>query len=60
MPGWASFPWSSLVLAPLVPLGVWMGLWLQSKVNQVWFYRIAQTCLFLTGIQLIYQGINSG
>ena len=51
---------TSLVLAPLVPLGVWLGFWLQTKVNQKWFYRIAENCLLLTGIQLFYQGINSG
>ena len=47
---------TSLLLAPLVPLGVWLGLWLQNRVNTVWFYRISQICLFLTGLQLIYQG----
>lgn len=51
---------TSLALAPLVPLGVWIGLWLQHRVNQLWFYRITQTCLLLTGIQLIYQGTKSG
>jgi uncharacterized membrane protein YfcA len=47
---------TSLVLAPLVPLGVWLGLWLQQRINTVWFYRISQACLFATGLQLIYQG----
>jgi uncharacterized membrane protein YfcA len=47
---------TSLALAPLVPLGVWFGLWLQKRIETVWFYRIAQTCLFATGLQLIYQG----
>lgn len=47
---------TSLVLAPLVPLGVWLGLWLQNRIDTVWFYRIAQACLFATGVQLIYQG----
>ncbi len=47
---------TSLVLAPLVPLGVWLGLWLQNRINTVWFYRITQLCLFATGVQLIYQG----
>jgi hypothetical protein len=51
---------TSLVLAPLVPVGVWAGLWLQQKVNQFWFYRIARICLLLTGIQLIYEGISRG
>jgi uncharacterized membrane protein YfcA len=47
---------TSFLLAPLVPLGVRLGMWLQNKINLVWFYRISQTCLFVTGLQLIYQG----
>jgi hypothetical protein len=27
-------------------------------VNHERFYRIAQTCLLLTGLQLIYQGLT--
>jgi uncharacterized protein len=47
---------ASLVLVPLVPLGVHLGRWLQSRVNRVVFYRIAEVGLFLNGLQLIYQG----
>jgi uncharacterized membrane protein YfcA len=47
---------TSFVLAPLVPLGVRLGMWLQDRINLVWFYRISQGCLFITGIQLVYQG----
>ena len=47
---------TSLLLAPLVPVGVWMGLWLQKAASPVWFYRIARMALLLTGLQLIYQG----
>lgn len=47
---------TSLVFAPLVPAGVWLGLWLQKRVNQLWFYRITQIGLLITGLQLIYQG----
>jgi uncharacterized membrane protein YfcA len=47
---------TSLMLSPLAPAGVWLGLWLQKRINHEWFYRIAQSCLFLTGLQLIYQG----
>ncbi len=50
---------TSLALAPLVPIGVWLGVWLQIRVNHLWFYRITQVCLLLTGIQLIYQGVYS-
>jgi uncharacterized protein len=46
---------ASAVLAPLVPFGVWLGVYLQGRLNQTWFYRVAQTGLFLTGLQLIYQ-----
>jgi uncharacterized membrane protein YfcA len=48
---------TSLLLSPLAPAGVWLGLWMQSRVNHEWFYRIAQSCLFLAGLQLIYQGV---
>lgn len=48
---------TSLMLAPLVPVGVWIGLWLQKQASPTWFYRIAQGALFLTGMQLIYQGV---
>lgn len=47
---------TSLVLAPVVPLGVWLGLLLQQKVNKVWFYRIVQICMLLTGFLLMFQG----
>lgn len=51
---------SSLLLAPLVPIGVWLGIWLQDRVSQAWFYRITQVCLFVTGIQLTIQGVYGG
>jgi hypothetical protein len=50
---------TSLALAPLVPVGVWLGMWLQKRINQFWFYRITQVGLLLIGAQLIYQGIFS-
>lgn len=50
---------TSLVLAPLVPLGVRLGMWMQDRVNMTWFYRISQTCLFVTGLQLIWHGAGN-
>lgn len=47
---------ASLMLAPLVPLGVRLGVWLQQRVSTVWFFRIAQAGLLLTGLQLMWQG----
>jgi uncharacterized protein len=48
---------TSAVLAPLVPLGVWLGLWLHHRVNQVLFYRLMEVFLLATGAQLIWQGV---
>lgn len=47
----------SLMLAPIVPLGVWSGLWLQSRVNHGWFYRIARLGMLLAGVQLIWRNL---
>lgn len=48
---------TSLLLAPLVPIGVYVGLWLHRRFDQTWFYRITQIGLFLTGLQLIYAAL---
>jgi uncharacterized protein len=50
---------TALILAPLVPLGVWLGFWLQGRINQKWFYRVAQIGVLVTGLQLIYQGTTA-
>jgi uncharacterized membrane protein YfcA len=43
----------SLVLLPLVPLGVWLGVWLNRRVSELWFTRLIYLFTFLTGLQLI-------
>ncbi|KIP99677.1 MULTISPECIES: sulfite exporter TauE/SafE family protein [Pseudomonas] len=47
----------SLMLAPIVPLGVWAGLWLQPRINHTWFYRIARLGMLIAGLQLIWKNI---
>jgi uncharacterized membrane protein YfcA len=47
---------TSLVLSPLAPLGVWMGLKLHDRVNEKLFYNLAYFFLFLTGLKLLYDG----
>ena len=47
----------SLALAPIVPLGVYSGLWLQSRINHTWFYRIARIGMLIAGLQLIWKNI---
>jgi uncharacterized membrane protein YfcA len=44
----------SLYLMPLVPLGVWLGVWLNRRFNQTWFVRVIMITLLLSGLQLIF------
>ena len=43
----------SLYFLPLVPIGVWLGVWLNRRFNETWFVRVVLVALFLSGIQLI-------
>jgi uncharacterized membrane protein YfcA len=49
----------SLILAPLAPLGVWIGLKLHDRVNEKLFYNLAYTFLFITGVKLLYDGFST-
>ena len=49
---------TALVLSPLVPLGVYLGLWLHRRVNERLFFRLFYLLLLATGIQLIWEGIR--
>ncbi len=42
-----------VVLAPLVFMGVWLGVRLNQRFNDVWFNRAILIILLLTGIQLV-------
>lgn len=44
---------TALVLSPLVPLGVFVGLRLNRVLSEVLFYRIIYTATFLIGLKLI-------
>ena len=48
---------TSLVLMPLAPLGVWAGVWLARRIRPTWFYRLAYTGMFLTGVKLLWDGL---
>jgi hypothetical protein len=45
--------WRSAAYLPLVPLGVWLGLWLNRRVPQALFVRLIYLFTLLTGLQLI-------
>ena len=47
---------TSLVLLPLAPLGVWMGVRLARRISPEWFYRILYAGMFLTGCKLVWDG----
>lgn len=48
---------TSLLLSPLVPLGVWLGVKLHTRTNQVLFYRVIYVALFFTGAKLTHDGV---
>jgi uncharacterized membrane protein YfcA len=49
---------TSLVLMPLAPIGVWLGVWLTRRIASTWFYRLAYSGMFLTGVKLLYDGMK--
>jgi len=49
---------TSLVLIPLAPVGIWLGVWLTKRIDSGWFYRIAYTGMFLTGAKLLSDGLR--
>jgi uncharacterized protein len=49
---------TSLLLLPLAPIGVWLGVKLTRYVSANWFYRLAYTGMFLTGTKLLYDGLR--
>lgn len=52
---------TSLILLPVVPLGVWLGWKLIKVIDPELFYKICYVLLFIAGIKLIYDGaVGSG
>jgi uncharacterized membrane protein YfcA len=49
---------TSLVLLPIAPIGVWIGVRLARRINQVLFYRFLYTGMALTGIKLIWDAVK--
>lgn len=49
---------TSLVLLPLAPLGVWIGVGLTRRVSSVLFYRMAYAGMGLTGLKLLWDGLK--
>lgn len=49
---------TALVLLPLAPVGVWLGIWLVRRVSNDLFYRLAYAGMFLTGVKLLWDGLK--
>lgn len=49
---------TALVLIPLAPLGVWLGIWATRRIDSGWFYRVAYAGMFLTGTKLLWDGLR--
>ena len=49
---------TSLVLVPLAPLGVWVGVRIAKRIDPTLFYRILYLGMFLTGVKLIWDAVR--
>ncbi|MGV2989851.1 sulfite exporter TauE/SafE family protein [Vibrio sp. E150_011] len=48
---------TALVLMPLAPVGVKLGVWLLHRVSQLWVYRLCYVFLFISGLKLTIDGL---
>ncbi len=53
---WRNFA-TSMLLLPLAPMGVWMGVKLARRVSQLLFYRLLYVGMFLTGAKLLSDAV---
>jgi uncharacterized membrane protein YfcA len=49
---------TSLILAPLVPLGVWLGMRILRRIPERPFYLFATAALGLSGVQLLWSALG--
>jgi len=49
---------TSLVLLPIAPFGVWFGVWLARRIDQLVFYRLIYLGMFLTGVKLVWDAVG--
>ena len=68
MAKWVPYAWlgllslgnlaTSLVLLPLAPLGVWIGVRVARRISPQLFYRFVLWGMFLTGCKLLWDGLH--
>lgn len=49
---------TSAGLAPIGVLGIFCGIWLRKRIAETLFYRLCYGFLFVTGLKLLYDGVN--
>jgi len=49
---------TSLMLVPLAPLGVWVGVRALKRIDARWFYRLAYAGMAATGSKLLWDGLS--
>jgi uncharacterized membrane protein YfcA len=49
---------TALVLMPVAPIGVWLGVHVVRRIPQVWFYRFIYAGMFLTAVKLLWDGLR--
>jgi uncharacterized membrane protein YfcA len=49
---------TSLLLLPIAPIGVWIGVRLARRISQRLFYRLLYLGMFLTGSKLLWDGLR--
>jgi hypothetical protein len=48
---------TSLILSPLAPLGMWLGIWLHQRIDERLFYQTVYLMLAIVGLKLLYDGL---
>ena len=49
---------TSLVLLPVAPIGVWVGVKIARRINPVLFFRLVYLGMFLTGSKLVWDAVR--
>jgi uncharacterized membrane protein YfcA len=49
---------TSLVLVPIAPIGVWLGVRMVKHIPQQLFYQLVYGGMFLTGAKLLWDGLK--
>jgi len=49
---------TSLLLLPIAPIGVWIGVRLARRIDPLLFYRLLYLGMFLTGVKLVWDAVR--